>query len=134
MKNEIRHDMAIAGRFKFFRKKFIDNHSKYAAEKLGIAQSRISGIENGIHPVSAPLIKILQVKFQLNRDWLLDNIGDPQKKEVKPKPTSLFLLELDSKITALSTEVIVLSKNLDKAWEIIEQQGKLIEKLRNQNR
>lgn len=131
MKKEIKHDMAIAGRFKFFRKKFIDNHSRLAGEKLGIAQSRISGIENGINPVSAPLIKIMQNKFHLNRDWLLDNVGDPQKKDVKPKPTALFLTELDSKITELSTEVLVLSKNLDRAWQIIEQQGKLIEQLRN---
>ena len=126
-----KYDLGQAQRFRFFRKKFIDNNSAIASKALNIPQSRISGIENGKFPIAQPLIKLLEEKYQLNKYWLLDNTGVPQKGEQKTRPTPLILSELGDKVDKLTTEVLVLSKNLDRAWQIIERLDKELEKLKN---
>ncbi|MFC4213490.1 hypothetical protein ACFOWA_20015 [Pedobacter lithocola] len=122
-----KYDLGQAQRFRIFRKKFINNNSATAAKDLSIAQSRISGIESGKFPIGPPLIKLLEQKYQLNKYWLLDNIGVPQKGEQKTRPTPLLISELGDKIDKLTTEVLVLSKNLDRAWQIIERLNKELE-------
>ena len=125
-----KHDLGIASRFKEFRKKHVANNMNGAAEVLGISKSTIGRIEQGEDPIPLKVITLLQRKFNLNRDWLLESRGNPVKAESKSRPTINILEDLNNRIDGLTTEVLILSKNLNKAWDLIEQQGKLIEQLR----
>ena len=127
-----KYDLGQAQRFRIFRKQYIDNNSATASTHLGIPQSRISGIESGKFPISQPLINKLESMYNLNKYWLLDNTGTPLKGEVKSRPTPLVLSELGDKVDQLTTQVLILTSNLDRAWKIIERLDKEIEKLSNE--
>ena len=125
-----KHDMAIAARFKEYRKKYVSNNSIEAAQEIGIPQSRISRIESGEQPVTMPLIKLLTKKFGLNSDWLLYNVGKPT--DAAKKISSLEKgMALQDKVHELITQVQILSVNQTKLWNIVEQQAKTIEDLKN---
>jgi transcriptional regulator with XRE-family HTH domain len=129
-----KYDLGIAGRFKEFRKKYVANNMNDAAEVMGISKSTIGRIEQGEDPIPLKVITLLQKKFNLNRDWLLESRGNPVKDNAKPKNTITYLEDINSRIDSLATEVLILNKNLNKAWQIIEQQGHLIEQLRNKTK
>lgn len=125
-----KHDMAIAARFKEFRKKYISKNSIEAAEEIGITQSRVSRIESGEQPVTMPIIKVLNKKYSLNIEWLLKNIGGPVDKATKSN-TLEKSMALQNKVHELITQVQILSVNQTKLWNIVEQQEKTIEDLKN---
>lgn len=122
-------DKAVADRFKRFRKKYVANSGLEASKLLKVNQSDISRIENGERKISDKTINILIKEFKLNREWLLDGKGSPQLSDKPQKPIN-YLEVLSSRVDALTIEMKILSKNLDKAFEIIEAQGRLIEQLR----
>ncbi|MDQ1139483.1 MAG: XRE family transcriptional regulator [Chryseobacterium sp.] len=125
-----KHDMAVAARFKEFRVKNISKNSIEAGLQIGIPQSRISRIESGEQPVTMPIIKVLTKKFGLNSDWLLHNLGKPT--DAAKKASSLEKsMQLQEKVDSLITQVKILDVNQTKLWNIVEQQAKLIEDLRN---
>lgn len=125
-----KHDMGIAERFRAFRKKHVSNSINNAAPLLGISKSTINRIENGLFPVTVALLKRLQSKFNLNREWLIENQGNPLNGE---KKTALVtnISELGDKLDAAIGEIAILNKNLTKLWGIVETQSNLIEELRN---
>ena len=131
---KVKYDLGVAGRFKFFRKKYVSNNGIEAARMLKFDQSRISRCENGLEPLPLSLIRKLEVEHDLNRDWLLDNLGAPTKHKEKVKPTPVMLSEMMDKIQTLTMEVNILNKNYGKLWDIVEAQGKMIEKLREETR
>lgn len=124
-------DKAVQERFKRFRKKYVSNNGRTAAELLNTDQSTISKIENGERKVSDKILTAMIKKFNLNREWLLDGTGAPVAHEKQAKPIN-YLEALSNRIDALTTEVKILDSNLNQAWKIIEAQGKLIEKLQNE--
>lgn len=121
-----KYDLAIAARFKEFRKKHISNNSNDVAVELGIPQSRISRIENGQQPVTMELIRVMTKKYGLNSDWLLYNVGKDTDK-VKKANTLEKSIELQERVESLISEVKILSFNQSKLWNLVEQQGKIIE-------
>ncbi|MFI5453546.1 helix-turn-helix domain-containing protein [Pedobacter sp. UC225_61] len=129
----IKHNLGIAGRFQTFRKKYISRSGVEAAKELNISQAGISRMENGIDPINSEIIKKLIDKFQLNKQWLLDNIGSPINKAGKLKPTPLLLSEIMDREQALITEVAILKKNFSKLWDVVEHQGKEIDRLNEKN-
>ncbi|RZJ92441.1 MAG: XRE family transcriptional regulator [Chryseobacterium sp.] len=121
-------DLGIANRFKEFRKKHVANNMNDASTLLSLAKSQISRVERGEEQLKVATINIMVKKFGLNREWLLDNVGNPIKKDSSKKTGLMTSIEMGDRIDKLTTEVLVLSKNLQKAWDIIERHEKEIER------
>jgi len=124
-----RHDMAVAARFKEFRIKHISKNSIEAGEKLGIPQSRISRIENGEQPVTVALTKEMVKKYSLNRDWLIDNLGNMIKTDRSKKTGLESSIQMGDRIDALNTKIRLLEANLNNAYKVIETIQKRLDRL-----
>lgn len=124
-----KHDMGMANRFKEFRKNHVSKSSVVTAQKLDIAQSKISYMERGMSPITSTIIKTLESQFDLNPKWLLNGELPVLKGKVEKNNTILDVSFLNNRIDTLATELEVLRANLGHAWDIIERQQKQIEKL-----
>ncbi|RNL54541.1 hypothetical protein [Pedobacter jejuensis] len=122
-------DLGVAQRFKEFRKEFVANNMIEAEPLLNLAKSQISRIERGEEPITVATIKLLVINYDLNRDWLLDNQGNKQKKDLSKKTGLATMNEMGDRIDTLSNEISILKQNLKKAWEIIERHDSEIDKL-----
>ncbi|MGJ1228813.1 helix-turn-helix domain-containing protein [Sphingobacterium siyangense] len=65
----------IIERFKFFRRK-LNKSQLEMAEETGVKKSTISAYEVGTRPVSSKFIMLLEKTYNLNRDWLIDGVGE----------------------------------------------------------
>lgn len=124
------HNKAIAARFKELRTQHLKLTAIQMAEAIGVSQSRISKIESAGLSVPNSIITILVTKFDVNRDWLLDKVGQPIDKKGK-KSSLVKAMTLQDTVDGLKTEVLILSKNLNKAWEIIERLNRDVESIMN---
>lgn len=127
-----RHDVGMAKRFKDFRKQYIDNNQKHAADLMGIPQSRVSYIENGANPITTEIIKHLEERYKLNPKWLLNGEKPILKTETDKSNTLKNTISLNDRIDRLTQEVLILTKNLTKAWSIIERQESEINSIQKQ--
>ena len=127
--NEGKYDLGIAQRFKTFRKKYISKNGYDAAKELGLSQTTISRFERGEYRMNADLIKLLVKNYKLNRDWLIDNTGEPLMTDAQSKGTIVDINNLKDANDALTNEVMIMNKNLAKLWDIVEQQGAAIDYL-----
>lgn len=130
--NNEKYDLGIAQRFKTFRKKYISNNGYEAAKLLDMSQSTISRMEHGEYRINADTLKLLIKKFNLNRDWLIDNTGQPLMSDKESKSTIVDINDLKDKTDALLNEISMLNKSHGKLWSIVEQQGKAIDDLQKQ--
>lgn len=136
-----KHDLAVAARLKQFRKLFVDNHMDIAAPLLEISRGKLGNMESGETAVDVKVINLLQKKYGLNRDWLMDGKGNMRSNDTRKKTGLMGTIEMGDRIDKLTTEILILTKNLNKAWQIIERhereidrQAKEIEKLRDGSR
>lgn len=125
----MKHDLGIAQRFKEFRKKHVDNNIKLAGPILGISKSKLSDIENGKNAMDMGVVKLLQKNHKLNESWLIRGEGNMLADDTTKKSSLQRSIEMGDRINALSAEVLILSKNLNRAWQIIERHEKEIERL-----
>lgn len=123
------YDLGMAERFKTFRKKYISTNGYDAAKELGLSQTTISRFERGLYRINADLIKLLAEKYKLNRDWLIDNKGEPLITDKERKSTIVDINKLKDQTDALTNELMIMNKNQNKLWDIVEQQGKAIDAL-----
>jgi len=124
-----RYDKAMANRFVELRKNHLNQTQKECAEALGLPQSRLSYIEGAVQGISPELIKKLEHLYNINPKWLL--IGEkPVFKNKKEKSNTIIdVSAINDRIDKLVKEVIILNKNLDRAYELISNQQKEIDRL-----
>lgn len=115
------HDPIIANRLKIFREQYIDKSQNQASKKLGIAQSALSYMENGMTPIYFKFISQLVKEFHLNQDWLTTGNGKPTEKNPS-KPTLLTDLNaLNEELSLLKKQIQMMEANQNYMLKIINE-------------
>ncbi|MCZ4244918.1 hypothetical protein [Pedobacter punctiformis] len=125
----MKNDLATAKRLREFRKEFVDNNVDNAGPMLNISKAKLNRMENGENAIDVNVVKILKTKYNLNQAWLFDNKGNKQIKDISKKTSLTTSIELGDRLDSMKTEILILTKNLNRAWEIIERHEKTIDRL-----
>lgn len=121
-----KYDKGMANRFTEFRKTYVAKTQLEAAPIFGIGQSRLSYIEKGVNRIPDELIKFLEKEYNMNINWLISG-EKPVLKDAKEKKNTLTTtIDLNDRIDKLSQQVLILTKNLERAFGVIENQQQAI--------
>ena len=115
-----KYDKGIANRFTEFRKTYVAKTQSEAAPIFGIGQSRLSYIEKAVNRVPDEIIKFLEKEYNMNVNWLISGEKPVLKTEREKKNTLTTTLEMNDRIDKLNQQVLILTKNLERAFGIIE--------------
>jgi len=124
-----RFDLGRAERFRYFRKKYVANGMQNAEKLLTIGKTRISRIEKGEEQIPITIIDLLVKDFDLNRDWLLENKGNPIKNDQTIKTGLQSTMQMGDRIDALNTKIRLLEANLNHAHYVIDTINKRLDRL-----
>lgn len=93
-------DTSIIQRLKEFRKSENLTQGEFA-DKLGVSQSYIAGVERGIREINTQTLKALKDVFGISSDWLL--FGDESKSEMVKALKVALALDDASRLNSMDT-------------------------------
>lgn len=91
------------------------------AQKLNIDQSYVTRLVSGEKKPSIRLINDICEKFDVNKEWLLNNVGDPYKKRSRNQEIAAFMNSVmsESDESIKKRLVNVLAKLDARDWETL---------------
>lgn len=129
-----KHDLGAANRLSEVRKKILKMKQVKLAEILGFPQTNLSAMENGSRRISMNILLQLEKDYGINPQYII-NGKTPKVIGEKEKSTTLSnTMQMNDKIDRLIKEVMVLTRNLDAAWKLIENQERRISELESKKR
>jgi len=97
-------DNNILSRLKEYRKINKLSQTDFA-NKIGIRQSTYNAIETGKSPLSEPLKIAILSQYQINKEWLLEGIGEMQARDQRPQWEAIPREQVEQKNVILHVEL-----------------------------
>lgn len=83
--------MTVGERLREYRK----THAKLTLEefgkRIGFGKSAVSEVENGNNAMSKQMKTAICKEFNLNEEWLMEGIGDPERKLTEDESLAQFV-------------------------------------------
>lgn len=111
--------MNIQTRFKELRK-CLNLTQTELAESIGVTRGVIANIELGRVPPRAGLLQMIVEKYKVNKDWLIDGVGEMFIIAMENIEVEQFLAEIVSRKNDLYPTALKLSKLNTEDLELID--------------
>lgn len=72
--------MTVGDRLREYRKTYAKLTLEEFGKRIGFGKSAISEVENGNNAMSKQMKTAICKEFNLNEEWLMEGIGDPERK------------------------------------------------------
>ncbi len=72
--------MTVGERLREYRKTYAKLTLEEFGKRIGFGKSAVSEVENGNNAMSKQMKTAICKEFNLNEEWLMEGIGDPERK------------------------------------------------------
>lgn len=83
--------MTVGERLREYRKSYAKLTLEEFGKRIGFGKSAISEVENGNNAMSKQMKTAICKEFNLNEDWLMEGIGDPERKLTEDESLAQFV-------------------------------------------
>lgn len=83
--------MTVGDRLREYRKTYAKLTLEEFGKRIGFGKSAISEVENGNNAMSKQMKTAICKEFNLNEEWLMDGVGDPERKLTEDENLAQFV-------------------------------------------
>lgn len=83
--------MTVGERLREYRKSYAKLTLEEFGKRIGFGKSAVSEVENGNNAMSKQMKTAICKEFNLNEEWLMEGVGDPERKLTEDENLAQFV-------------------------------------------